>query len=72
MKKLVLLVPFVSLLFFGCASKDYVRQQTEPLVNRISKLEAKKDCCKQAEAAAEIAENAAKKCEKIFELRQEK
>lgn len=72
MKKLALLVPLMSLLVFGCASKDYVKQQTEPLIDRISKLEAKKDCCKNAEAAAERAENAAKKCEKAFELHQEK
>lgn len=72
MKKLALLVPFLSLLFFGCASKDYVRQQTDPLVDRINKLEAKKDCCKNAEAAAERANNSAKKCEKAFELYQSK
>jgi hypothetical protein len=72
MKKLALLVSFMSLLFFGCASKDYVKQQTDPLVDRISRLEAQKDCCKTAEAAAEMANNAAKKCEKAFELHQEK
>jgi outer membrane murein-binding lipoprotein Lpp len=42
MKKSVLLViPLLSLFFFGCASKDYVRQQIEPLVDRISKLETR-------------------------------
>jgi hypothetical protein len=59
----------------GCTNKDYVRQQIEPLVDRISKLEAAQsapDCCKKAEAAAERAEKAAKKAEKAFELQQRK
>jgi hypothetical protein len=37
---------------FGCATKDYVRQQIEPLA----------DCCKKAQ----------KKCQKAFELQQQK
>jgi hypothetical protein len=37
---------------FACATKDYVRQQIEPLA----------DCCKKAQ----------KKCQKAFELQQQK
>jgi hypothetical protein len=47
---------------FGCASRDYVRQQIDPLVDRISKLEAM-DCCDKADAAAQKAENAAQRAE---------
>ena len=65
MKKASLIVIFLSLLLSaGCASRDYVRQQVEPLVDRISKLEAQ-NCCEKAEEAA-------KKCEKIFNLQQVK
>jgi hypothetical protein len=72
MKKAALIIMSLSLLLLlGCASRDYVRQQVEPLVERISKLEAK-ECCDRAESAAKRAENAAKKCEKSFELQQEK
>ena len=66
------------MLSLGCATKDYVRQQIDPLVDRISKIEAM-DCCnkaeaaaRRAEAAAERSENAAMKCGKAFELQQEK
>ena len=42
MKKVVLLVLSLSLLFsFGCATKDYVKQQIDPLIDRISRLEAR-------------------------------
>jgi hypothetical protein len=72
MKKAALLIISLSMLLsFGCASRDYVRQQIEPLVDRISKLEAN-DCCKKAEEAAKRCERAAKKCEKTFELEQHK
>jgi hypothetical protein len=72
MKKAALLVISLSMLLsFGCASKDYVRQQIEPLVDRISKLEAE-NCCQKAEEAAKRCERAAKKCEKSFELEQHK
>ncbi len=71
MKKALLVIPLLSLLFWGCATRDYVKQQVDPLADRISKLEAK-DCCSKAEAAAERAENAAKKCEKAFELHEQK
>jgi len=63
-------------LFSGCASKDYVRQQNEPLLDRISKLEAEqKKCCNpeaaaRAEAAAKKAEASAEKAKKAFELQQ--
>ena len=42
MRKLLLSAVVLLFLFsMGCASKDYVRQQMDPLVDRISKLEAK-------------------------------
>jgi len=44
MKKAVLLLLAFSLLFVfttGCATKEYVKQQIDPLVDRISKLEAR-------------------------------
>jgi len=72
MRKICLFAISLSMLLsFGCASKDYVRQQIEPLVDRISKLEAE-NCCKKAEEAAKRCERAAKKCEKGFELEQHK
>ncbi|HMK49039.1 MAG TPA: hypothetical protein VK435_03215 [Thermodesulfovibrionales bacterium] len=68
-------VPLIGLLLMtlsiGCASRDYVQQQIEPLVDRISKLEAK-ECCERAEKAAQRAEKAAKRSEKAFELEQHK
>jgi len=68
-KSLALLVSLSILLVFsyGCATKDYVKQQIDPLVDRISKLEAGmqslKDCCTKADAAAARAEAAAKAAE---------
>ena len=70
---------------WGCATRDYVRQQIDPLVDRISKLEAM-DCCnkaddaaqraedaaQRAERAAQRAENASQKAGKAFELQQVK
>jgi alcohol dehydrogenase class IV len=44
MKRLVLILLPLALLMSlvsGCATRDYVKQQIEPLVDRISKLEAK-------------------------------
>src|SRR4030043_1744314 len=42
MKKVVLLViSFLLLLSFGCATQEYVKQQIDPLIDRISKLEAR-------------------------------
>jgi hypothetical protein len=67
----LLIISLLMTLSFGCASRDYVQQQMEPLVDRISKLEAK-ECCEIAEKAAQRAEKAAKKCEKAFELEQHK
>jgi hypothetical protein len=86
MRKFVLLLAaFTVLSFFsyGCATKDYVKQQVDPLVDRISKLEAAtqglKDCCdkantaaEKAEAAARRAQAAAEKSRKAFELQQKK
>ncbi|HYA26906.1 MAG TPA: Lpp/OprI family alanine-zipper lipoprotein [Thermodesulfovibrionales bacterium] len=67
MKKTLSLLAVLSILAgfsYGCASKEYVKQQIDPLVDRISKLEATtqslKDCCGRADAAAERAEAAAK------------
>jgi benzoyl-CoA reductase/2-hydroxyglutaryl-CoA dehydratase subunit BcrC/BadD/HgdB len=72
MKKAALLVIVLSFVVtFGCASRDYVQQQMEPLVDRVSKLEAK-ECCDKTEDALQRAEAAAKKCEKAFELQQKK
>ena len=63
MKKVVLVICVILLMFsLGCASRDYVRQQIDPLVDRISKLEAM-DCCDKADAAAQRAENAAQRAE---------
>ena len=68
-KSLALLMTLSILLVFsyGCATKDYVKQQIDPLVDRISKLEAGmqslKECCGKADAAAERAEAAAKAAE---------
>ena len=74
-KTVVLLASFALFLSAGCASKDYVRQQVDPLIDRISRLEAR-DCCEKAEAASKRAEDAANKCtkscEKSFELQQSK
>jgi hypothetical protein len=84
MKKAALSILSLSLLLsFGCASKDYVRQQMEPLVERVSKLEAKGDCCEKAKECCEqakaglkeeqeAAKRCEKKCEKSFELQQVK
>jgi len=42
MKKALFLVFTGVLLFsFGCATKEYVKEQVDPLADRISKLEAK-------------------------------
>lgn len=66
MRKIMLLLATLGILVgsYGCASKEYVRQQVDPLADRISKLEAVtqslKDCCGKAEAAAARAEAAAK------------
>ncbi|MCI0468938.1 MAG: hypothetical protein L0Y62_02605 [Nitrospirae bacterium] len=67
MRILILIAVAVSFLFsFGCVTKDYVKQQIDPLVDRISKLEAKQnECCEKADAAA-------KKIKKAFELQQKK
>ena len=49
--------------YLGCATRDYVRQQIDPLVDRISKLEAM-DCCDKADSAAQRAEDAAERAER--------
>jgi len=81
MKKVVLFIASLSLLLsVGCASRDYVHQQMEPLVERISKLEdccaRTKECCEKVKASVKDADEAAKrcekKCEKSFELQQMK
>lgn len=55
----ILLVLAVTLFAVGCASRDYVRQQVEPLQDQISKCQA---CCEQAKEAVS----------KSFELQQKK
>ncbi len=86
MRKVIVLFGAVAVLSFfsyGCATRNYVRQQVDPLLDRISKLEAAqqslKDCCGKAEAAAQRAEAAAKQAQiaaekstKAFELHQKK
>lgn len=77
---LLLTMAFLLVLSSGCATKEYVRQQMEPLLDRLSKVEAmSKECCensesaaKRAEAAAKKAETAAEKSTKSFELQQRK
>ncbi len=81
-KSLSLLVTmgFLLVISSGCATKEYVRQQMEPILDRLSKVEAQsKECCETAESAAKRAEAAAKKAEtaaekstKSFELQQRK
>ncbi len=83
-KSLSLLVTmgFLLVLSSGCATRDYVRQQMEPIVDRLSKLEAQskeccenakkccdnaKECCENAEGAAKRAEAAAKRAETAAE-----
>ncbi len=79
-KSLSLLVTmgFLLVLSSGCATRDYVRQQMEPIVDRLSKVEAccenakkccedSKKCCEDAEGAAKRAEAAAKKAETAAE-----
>ena len=50
MKKVSLFVvgTLLCLFVFGCASRDYVRQQIDPLL----------DCCRKAEAASKKCEKA--------------
>jgi hypothetical protein len=55
----ILIVLAVTLFAVGCASKDYVRQQVEPLQDQISKCQA---CCDQTKKAIS----------KSFELQQKK
>ncbi|HWR59507.1 MAG TPA: alanine-zipper protein [Thermodesulfovibrionales bacterium] len=77
---LLAITGFSLFLFSGCASRDYVKQQVEPLLDRLSKVEAMtKECCEKAEGAAQRAEAAAKKATtaaekstKSFELQQKK
>jgi len=55
-----LFLSLVMVLFaVGCASKDYVRQQIEPLQDKINKAQA---CCEQSQKAMK----------KSFELQQKK
>ena len=49
MKKAYVVVVFLLVIFaFGCASRDYVRQQVDPLL----------DCCRKAEEASKKCEKA--------------
>src|SRR5208283_2904993 len=67
MKKAVLIVITVLFLFsFGCATKDYVKQQIDPLIDRISKLETRvsaleakvAECCGKIGQAEKMAAEA--------------
>ena len=49
----------MTLFAVGCASKDYVRQQIEPLEDKINKAQA---CCEQSQKAIK----------KSFDLQQKK
>lgn len=64
---MLLALSILSVFSYGCATKDYVKQQIDPLVDRISKLETSvqglKECCAKADAAAAKAEAAAKAAE---------
>jgi hypothetical protein len=75
MRKFILVGTLSTLLAFsyGCATKEYVKQQVEEA------LKASNERCMKAEAAAERAEAAAKqaqssaeKTKKAFELQQKK
>ena len=73
MKKYVLLtvlLNFLLVMSYGCATKEYVKEQIDAL---------RAECCgkneaaaERAEAAAKKSEAAAKKAEKAFELQQNK
>ncbi len=84
---LLVTMGFLLVISSGCATRDYVRQQIEPLLDRVSKAEAMaqeakktaEECCEKSEGAANRAEEAAKKAEaaaekakKSFELQQRK
>ncbi len=55
----IVLVLIMTLFVVGCASKEYVRQQIDPLVDKINKCQA---CCDQNQKAMK----------KSFELQQKK
>jgi hypothetical protein len=59
---ILVIVSALGLFSFGCVNKDYVKQQIDPLTDRISKLEAM-DCCTKADNAAQRAEDAARKAQ---------
>ncbi len=63
----------VVLFSYGCATKDYVKQQVQEALKadseRCSKAEA---AAERAEAAAKSAQSAAEKSKKAFELQQKK
>ena len=58
MKRMILVVLMLAF-SVGCASKDYVRQQIEPLQDKINKLQV---CCEQNQKAIK----------KSFQLQQKK
>jgi hypothetical protein len=72
MKRFVFMVVPLALflsLTSGCATREYVKQQVEPLKECCEKSQ---DAANRAEAASARAEAAAKKAEKAFELHQQK
>ncbi len=75
---LVVTMGFLLVLSSGCATREYVRQQIEPILDRLSKVETccenakkcceeSKKCCVDSEGAAKRAEAAAKKAEAAAE-----
>lgn len=61
-------IGFLLVLSSGCATKDYVKQQMEPLLDRTSKTEATaQDAKKTAEDAKRIAEEAKRTAEECCE-----
>jgi hypothetical protein len=65
---LLVMIGFLLVTTSGCASKDYVRQQIEPLLDRISKSEAvAQDAKKTAEEAKKTAEEAKEKSKECCE-----
>ncbi|MGO9611771.1 MAG: hypothetical protein ACLPX5_01885 [Dissulfurispiraceae bacterium] len=67
MKRVIFVVMAALFIFLlGCASKDYVKQQNDPLIDRMSKLEANQCSCQAATidpSYLKRAEDAAKRSE---------
>jgi hypothetical protein len=66
---LIVLMNFLLVMSYGCATKEYVKEQIDALRAECC---GKNEAAERAEAAARKAEAAAKKAEKAFELQQNK